>query len=212
MSHTGKALMDVLETYPRDELFQTPLEELVPIAKAVLHTRERRQLRLFVRRDAYRPLPLLPGLPAAGPLQHRACASGSRASSSASSAASTVEYTARVSESMLARLHFVVRPPKGETMTADVDVADLERRLAEAARSWQDDFVAAVREEYGEAQGARLARTLRRLVPRGLQGGLPAAHRRGRPRPARGLLEGDEGGHRAVLLPADGLRRPARRG
>ncbi len=45
--------MDVLETYPRDELFQTPIDELVPIAEAVLHTRERRQLRLFVRRDAY---------------------------------------------------------------------------------------------------------------------------------------------------------------
>ena len=53
LSHTGKALMDVLETYPRDELFQTPVEELVPIAEAVLHTRERRQLRLFVRRDVY---------------------------------------------------------------------------------------------------------------------------------------------------------------
>ncbi|MFL6131931.1 MAG: NAD-glutamate dehydrogenase, partial [Nocardioidaceae bacterium] len=53
LSHTGKALMDVLETYPRDELFQTPIDELVPIAEAVLNTRERRQLRLFVRRDTY---------------------------------------------------------------------------------------------------------------------------------------------------------------
>ena len=52
-SHTGKALLDVLETYPRDELFQTPIDELVPIAEAVLHTRERRQVRLFVRRDTY---------------------------------------------------------------------------------------------------------------------------------------------------------------
>jgi glutamate dehydrogenase len=53
MSHAGKALMDVLETYPRDELFQTPVSELVPIASQVMYTRERRQLRLFVRRDAY---------------------------------------------------------------------------------------------------------------------------------------------------------------
>ena len=34
-SHAGKALMDVLETYPRDELFQTPVDDLVPIADAV---------------------------------------------------------------------------------------------------------------------------------------------------------------------------------
>ncbi|MEP6815595.1 MAG: NAD-glutamate dehydrogenase, partial [Marmoricola sp.] len=52
-SHAGKAMMDVLETYPRDELFQTPAEDLVPIADAVMHTRERRQLRLFLRRDTY---------------------------------------------------------------------------------------------------------------------------------------------------------------
>src|SRR4029079_12652616 len=50
-SHAGKALMDTLENYPRDELFQTPVEELAPIAEAVMYTRERRQLRLFVRRD-----------------------------------------------------------------------------------------------------------------------------------------------------------------
>ncbi|WP_139343836.1 NAD-glutamate dehydrogenase domain-containing protein, partial [Escherichia coli] len=53
MSHAGKALMDVLETYPRDELFQTPVEDLVPIASQVMYTRERRQLKLFVRRDIY---------------------------------------------------------------------------------------------------------------------------------------------------------------
>jgi len=40
MSHSGKALMDILENYPRDELFQTTLDELVPIADAVLHLHE----------------------------------------------------------------------------------------------------------------------------------------------------------------------------
>ena len=70
MSHAGKALMDVLETYPRDELFQTPVEDLVPIASQVMYTRERRQLKLFVRRDIYgRFLSCLVYLPAR-PLQH----------------------------------------------------------------------------------------------------------------------------------------------
>ena len=59
---------------------------------------------------------------------------------------------------MLARLHFVVRPAKGQTMEAEVAVPELEQKLAEAARSWEDDFVAAVREEYGESQGSALAR------------------------------------------------------
>ncbi|HYO41400.1 MAG TPA: NAD-glutamate dehydrogenase [Nocardioidaceae bacterium] len=155
-SHTGKALLDVLETYPRDELFQTPIDELVPIAEAVLHTRERRQLRLFVRRDAYgRYLSCLVYLPRdryttavreriAGILKQRLHGE-------------SIEYTARVSESLLARLHFVVRPKPGE-LVGDVDSADLERRLAEVARSWRDDFVAAAHAEYGEEDGALLAR------------------------------------------------------
>ncbi|HEY9411280.1 MAG TPA: NAD-glutamate dehydrogenase, partial [Jiangellaceae bacterium] len=52
-SHSGKDLLQVLETYPRDELFQTPVEELLPTALAVVHLQERRQLRMFVRRDDY---------------------------------------------------------------------------------------------------------------------------------------------------------------
>ena len=54
-------------------------------------------------------------------------------------------------------MHFVVHPRKGEVV-ADVDVADLERRLVEASRSWRDDFITAVVTEFGEEQGSRLAR------------------------------------------------------
>jgi glutamate dehydrogenase len=155
-SHAGKALMDTLENYPRDELFQTPVDELAPIAEAVMYTRERRQLRLFVRRDTYgRYLSCLVYLPR------------DRYNTTVRERISTilkqrlngesVEFTARVSESNMARLHFVVRPPRGELM-GEVDVPDLERRLVDAARSWQDDFTAAVTAEYGEQAGSRLGR------------------------------------------------------
>ena len=50
-SHTGKELLDVLETYPRDELLQVGADELLPVALAVLHLQERRQTRLFLRQD-----------------------------------------------------------------------------------------------------------------------------------------------------------------
>jgi len=156
LSHTGKALMDVLETYPRDELFQTPIEELVPIAEAVLHTRERRQLRLFVRRDTYgRYLSCLVYLPRdryTTAVRERIAAILKHALGG-----DTLEYTARVSESLLARLHFVIRPEPGATI-GDFDQVDLERRLAEAARSWRDDFVSAAHAEFGEEDGALLAR------------------------------------------------------
>ncbi|HSV41655.1 MAG TPA: NAD-glutamate dehydrogenase, partial [Nocardioidaceae bacterium] len=164
MSHSGKAMMDVLETYPRDELFQTPLEELVPIAQSVLTTRERRQLRLFVRRDTYgRYLSCLVYLPR------------DRYNTTVRERISkllldhldgdSIEYTARVSESLLAQLHFVVRPKPGEIVVDFFEVAALEKRLAEAARSWQDDFTSSVLNEYGEEEGTRLARQYSEAFP-----------------------------------------------
>ncbi len=157
LSHAGKAMLDVLENYPRDELFQTSVEELVPIAQAVMQSRERRQVRLFVRRDQYsRFLSCLVYLPRdrynTGVRERIAAILKERLGGE------TVEYTARVNESFLARVHFVVRPPRGQ-MVVDVDVEDLERRVAEAARSWRDDFMAAVNAEFGEAEGSKLART-----------------------------------------------------
>ena len=156
-SHAGKALMDILENYPRDELFQTPVEELAPIAEAVMYTRERRQLRLFVRRDTYgRFISCLVYLPRDRyntTVRERISEILKRRLGGES-----VEFTARVSESNMARLHFVVRPPRGE-LIGDVDVSDLERRLIDAARSWHDDFISAVTAEYGEEPGSRLGRT-----------------------------------------------------
>ena len=52
-SHGGKAIMDVLDTYPRDELFQASIDELAPVVEKVAHLKERRQVRLFVRREPY---------------------------------------------------------------------------------------------------------------------------------------------------------------
>ena len=200
MSHTGKALLDVLETYPRDELFQTPIDELVPIAQAVLHTRERRQLRLFVRRDTYgRYLSCLVSLPR----DRYTTAVRERVASILKTqlGGDSVEYTARVSESLLARLHFVVRPEKGGVI-GDFDHADLERRLSEAARSWRDDFVASVHGEYGEEKGARLARTYTESFPEAYKEDYPprtAAVDLGRLE----SIEGDEGIALALYEPMD---------
>ena len=52
-SHNGKALQNILETYPRDELFQTDAEELYQISHGILHLEERQRIRLFLRRDDY---------------------------------------------------------------------------------------------------------------------------------------------------------------
>ncbi len=155
-SHAGKALMDTLENYPRDELFHTSPAELAPIAQDVMFARERRQLRAFVRRDTYgRYVSVLVYLPR----DRYSTAVRERFSDLLREqlGGEHVEFTARVNESTTARVHFVVHPPKGGQIP-EIDVSDLERRLTEASRSWRDDFMAAVVGEHGEERGSQLAR------------------------------------------------------
>ncbi len=153
-SHAGKALMDTLETFPRDEMFHTPTDELAQTAVAVMHARERRQVKIFIRHDTYgRYVTALVYLPRdryntnvrerfAEILREQL-------------GGETVEFSVRLGESATANVHFVVHPPKGEELR-EVDPAELERLLADASRSWRDDFVSAAMAEYGEDRGAAL--------------------------------------------------------
>ncbi|MFL6061549.1 MAG: NAD-glutamate dehydrogenase, partial [Marmoricola sp.] len=172
MSHAGKAMLDVLENYPRDELFQTPVEALVPVATTVMHTRERRQLKLFIRSDTYgRYWSVLVYLPR--DRYNTAVRERIAAILLEQLHGEEIEYTASVGDNFAARLHFVVRPPVGE-LVGEVDVADLERRCAESARSWTDDFSAAVVAEYGEERGSRLARKYAGRFPEAYKEDYPA--------------------------------------
>ncbi|MGH3365715.1 MAG: NAD-glutamate dehydrogenase, partial [Nocardioidaceae bacterium] len=171
-SHSGKTLMDVLETYPRDELFQTPVDDLLPITDAVMHLRERRQLRLFVRSDPYgRYLSCLVYLPRdryTTQVRERMMSILMRAFDGTS-----IDYTARVSESVLARLHFVVRVTPGEAMV-DVSLPELEHKLADAARSWSDDFVQATHDLMGEETAAQLTKVYAGAFPEAYKENFPA--------------------------------------
>ncbi len=166
-SHGGKAIWDVLETYPRDELFQTPLSELSPVVEKVAHLKERRQVRMFVRRDPYgRYLSCLVYLPRdryTTAVRNRMQDILMRNLGGAS-----IDYTARVSESVLARLHFVLRMQVGEAM-GDIDVRGLEKELTLATRSWNDEFadqLAGFDQGSGAAGTDRLA-TLVGALPEG---------------------------------------------
>ncbi len=153
-SHSGKELVDVLENYPRDELLQIDADELLPVALAVLHLRERRQTRLFLRRDPFgRFFSALVYLPRDRyTTQVRLVMQQLLLERLGGT---SVEYTVRSTESVLSRLHFVVRVPVSRTGGAslpEVDVAGLEAALAAAARSWTDELADALAaRHHGEA-------------------------------------------------------------
>ncbi len=205
-SHAGKALIDTLETYPRDELFHTPVDELASMASRVMETRGRRQLRIFVRRDTYgRYVSVLVFLP-----RDRYNTTVRERFSDIlkeSFAGEQIEFTVRMSESTTARVHFVVHPAKGQKIP-EVDVSDLERRLTEASRSWRDDFTAATIAEFGEDVGSRLARSFEGSFPEAYKEDFSAA---------TGALDlgrlealGDSGTDLSLFSPLDAARGEAR--
>ncbi|MCB5182142.1 NAD-glutamate dehydrogenase [Streptomyces antimicrobicus] len=158
-SHDGRDLLQILETYPRDELFQTPVDKLREIVTSVLYLQERRRLRLYLRQDEYgRYYSALVYLP------RDRFTTGVRLRLmdilKEELGGTSVDFTAWNTESILSRIHFVVRVPQGTELPVltDADAERLEQRLVEAARSWADGFEQALIAELGEERGAELMR------------------------------------------------------
>ena len=151
--HAGKALTEILETYPRDELFPISEDELFDTAMGILRLQERQRVRLFVRRDPFgRFLSCLVYVPR--DRYNTTVRQRIRDILLRSFAGTGADFTERITESVLARLHFVVRTVPGEVPEIDVD--EVEARVSEAVRSWTDDLEDALVEECGEEQGVRL--------------------------------------------------------
>ncbi|CQR63742.1 NAD-glutamate dehydrogenase [Streptomyces leeuwenhoekii] len=167
-SHDGRDLLQILETYPRDELFQTPADELQAIVTSVLYLQERRRLRLYLRQDEYgRYYSALVYLP------RDRYTTGVRLRIidilKEELGGTSVDFTAWNTESILSRLHFVVRVPQGTELSelSDADKERIEARLVEAARSWADGFAEALNAEFGEERSAELMRRYGSAFPEG---------------------------------------------
>jgi len=167
-SHNEKDLVEILETYPRDELFQISKEELFEIAMGILHLQERQRVRLFVRRDTYGRffscLVFVPRDRYNTLIRERMQDILLEAFDGAN-----VEYNVRLSESVLARIHFIIYTKPGET--PDYDEEEIESRIVETTRSWQDNLYDAMIEQCGEEQGIELFRKYRDAFSPGYRAG-----------------------------------------
>ena len=159
--HDGKAVLNVLETYPRDELFQASIEDLIRIARGVVNLYERRTVRLLARRDPYQRfyscLVYVPRDRYNTEVRQRIEQIVLEGFSGQS-----VESQVQISGSSHARVHVVVRTePPGHK----VDIAAVERRIAEAALTWTDRLREVLIAREGEAAGIALAARYRRVFP-----------------------------------------------
>ena len=152
-SHDGKALLHVLETYPRDELFQTSIPDLVRIIRGIVNLYERQQVRLFVRRDAFRRfyscLVYVPRDRYNTQVRQRI-----EAIVREDFHGTAIESQVQLSDSVLARVHLLVRTDPHDQHHADI--ARIEERITAAVRTWADGFQDALLRRYDEAVALQL--------------------------------------------------------
>jgi len=161
-SHSGKALRHILETLPREELFQSSTEELQRTAMGILGLQERARTRLFLRRDRYgrffSALVYIPRDRFNTGIRQRIEAllmkelNGER-----------LDNNIQIGESPLAQLHLVIRPKPGSAVEFDQD--RLEAELAGIVRDWHDELREILVQEQGEEQGLRLFQRYGRALP-----------------------------------------------
>ena len=133
-SHDGKAVLAVLETWPRDELFQSTVEELVAFIRGAVNLYERRTTRLMMRYDAlgrfWSCMAFVPrdryttevGLRIEDLLRERC-------------GGDEVESQVQIAVSNHARLHVTVR---GDALPAQLNVEAIERAVVAAIATWTD--------------------------------------------------------------------------
>jgi glutamate dehydrogenase len=134
-SHSGKELRHILSTLPRDDLFQASISELLELSLGIVHLQERKNIRLFLRKDIYnRFMSCLVYVPR------------ERFSSSLLKRMQDVlmhvfegvevSFTTNFTASVLAQIHFVIRIK--QQVDLDYDVALIEQQLVSAGLSWKD--------------------------------------------------------------------------
>lgn len=152
-SHNFKALVNILEMYPRDELFQIDVDDLQRISTGILNLKERQQVRLFVRHSRHELLTtamvFIPMERMSSALRHKIVDILKEAYN-----AEDVEFLVNVGESRLARLYLKIRSmPPAVPQVSDKEVED---KVREVARSWYDDLETEICHAYGEREGLSL--------------------------------------------------------
>ncbi len=153
-SHAGKRLVNLLERYPRDDLFQSDVEYLADVSTRIIASRFHRRTLLFARPDAYGRftscLVVMPRDRYTPRVRDRVEQILMRAFEGTES-----EHTVRVSESSMAILHFVIR--RGENDAPAVDLDEVQDWIRSAVRTWTGEWREALIAEFGEVEAARLA-------------------------------------------------------
>jgi glutamate dehydrogenase len=163
-SHDRKALLEILESYTRDSLFQMGTNDLFDLAIGILGLGERQRLKLFLWRD---PLERFVECLVCIPRDRFNTENREKVGRILMEALGGVglDWTLQLSESRLARVHYIIR--LGDEPVIGYDVATIEVRLVQAIRAWEDELREALIDDHGEEDGIRLFKRYERAFPAG---------------------------------------------
>ena len=163
-AHLGKELAQVVEVLPRDDLFQTPVDELFSTVMSIVQIQERNKIRVFLRKDPYgRFCYCLAYVPR--DIYSTEVRQKIQQVLMDRLKASDCEFWTFFSESVLARVQLILRvDPKNRL---DIDPLQLEKEVVQACRSWQDDYSSLVVESFGEAHGTNVLADFPKGFPAG---------------------------------------------
>lgn len=154
-SHDGKALLNILENLPRDELFQASDDKLLDMAVAILHLQERQRTSLLLRQDEFeRFVSCLVYVPR--DRYDTDLRLAVKAILEDAFQGELLAYYTQVADSPLARLHFIIRTHPGKLPA--YDPVTIEARITLAVRAWADHLSDAILATKGEDKGVRLVR------------------------------------------------------
>ncbi len=161
-SHDGKALQHILETFPRDELFQIRDTDLFEISLGILHTQDHQRVALFARTDDFlRSVSCFIYVPRdrySHDLRQRVQKILER-----DYGGEMVNYNTEYGEVPLARIHMTIA--LGERKKPSVDVKKLESEIAHAARSWTDNLRQALAGAHDATKADALVQTFGDAFP-----------------------------------------------
>jgi glutamate dehydrogenase len=161
-SHNGKALVDILETFPRDEFMQATDTDLFEIARGVLLLQERQRVALFTRKDAFERFiscfVYVPRDRYTPDFKERAKTILEEAFEG-----HETQVDDHVGSSPLARGLFIVRVTPGKV--PQPDIREVEGQLSEAARTWSDRLLDALTQHQGEERGIELHKRYKKAFP-----------------------------------------------
>ena len=157
-SHDGKSLQQILDTFPRDELFLSNSSELYETVTTIARINERYMVRLFMRRDPFGKfiscLVYVPRDVFSTQMRLQIQEIIGKAINSNES-----EFNTYFSESILARVHLVFKLDK--RLPVEYSQEKLEQKIREITRSWEDHLQASLVESHGEEKAMRLVHEYR---------------------------------------------------